>query len=153
MNWARVQNKYEVKRRRPFSSKKAIHIVLRSRYFSLRRAGNLKLIGDLLFHYAHRFGVKIYQNSVNTNHIHLILKADSRENLQAFLRVFAGQIAQRITGCVKGRKLKCSFWAKIAWSRIIEWGRGFKVACDYVYLNQRETLGLSHYRQRTILRL
>src|ERR1035437_8465007 len=87
---------------RPFFEKKSLHVVLRSRMPVLRHTRNRKLVSTLLPHYAEKFHVRIYQNSLNSNHLHLVLLTDEKKNLQFFLRTFAGQLAQRITGAVKG---------------------------------------------------
>ena len=114
----------------------------------LRQPIQLKLIGKLLFLYSKKFNVRVYQNSVNSNHLHLILFSMKKTNTQNFLRVFAGQVAQQITHSIKGQKLKLSFWIKIAWSRIVEWGRAFNTLIKYVFQNQMESLGLVTYRER-----
>ena len=125
-----------------------MHVVLRSQCSLLRLKKNRKVISDLLSQYSNRFNIRIYQNSLNSNHIHLVCLAKERRHLQNFLRVFAGQVAQCITGCKKGNALNIPFWSKIAWSRIVEWGRAFKIAINYVMQNQMEALGIIPYTPR-----
>lgn len=124
------------------------HLVLRARFPILRLKRNKAVISDLLFGLSQKFKVKIYNNSLNSNHIHLLVKAENPKDLQDFLRVLAGQIAQRITGAVRGRKNKFSFWLKPTWKRIVQWGRDFVNLHQYIYQNQLETLGLVAYRHR-----
>jgi hypothetical protein len=64
------------------------------------------------------------------------------------LEVFGGQIAQRITGAIRGKKNKFSFWLKPVWKRIVNWGRDFSNLHQYIYQNQLETLGLIAYQPR-----
>jgi REP element-mobilizing transposase RayT len=130
------------------SMNKAEHVVLRSRYSVLRFKKNKSLISRLLFEGAEKFQVKIYNNSLNSNHIHLLVKAPSQKNLHDFLRFLAGQIAQRITGAVRGKKNRFSFWLKPVWKRIVHWGRDFLNLHLYIYQNQLETLGLIAYQLR-----
>ncbi|NDC25263.1 MAG: hypothetical protein EB078_08210 [Proteobacteria bacterium] len=105
--------------------KNAAHVVLRARLPVLRLKKNKTLISQLLCETAERFQVKIYNNSLNSNHIHLLVTAKTQKHLHDFLRVLTGQIAQRITGAVRGRKNKLAFWLKPAWKRIVHWGRDF----------------------------
>jgi len=126
----------------------AEHVVLRSRFSVLRLKKNNSLISGLLFEGAEKFQVKIYNNSLNSNHIHLLVKAPSQKNLHDFLRFLAGQIAQRITGAVRGKKNRFSFWLKPIWRRLVHWGRDFFNLQRYIYQNQLETLGLIAYQVR-----
>ena len=128
--------------------KNAEHLVLRARRPVLRMTKNRALISQLLFETSERFQVKIYNNTLNSNHIHLLVKAPGQKNLHDFLRVLTGQIAQRITGAVRGKKNPLSFWLKPAWKRIVHWGRDFSNLHRYLYQNQLETLGLVPYQPR-----
>jgi len=112
------------------------HLVLRARHPVLRLKRNKAIISALLFEISERFGVRIYNNSLNSNHIHLLVKAKTQKDLHDFLRVLAGQIAQKITGAVRGRKNRFSFWLKPAWKRIVHWGRDFLNLNKYIYQNQ-----------------
>ena len=77
------------------------HLVLRARLPVLRLKRNKAIISQLFFELSEKFQVKIYNNSLNSNHIHLLVKAKTQKDLHGFLRVLAGQIAQKITGAVK----------------------------------------------------
>jgi REP element-mobilizing transposase RayT len=128
--------------------KQAEHVILRARYSVLRLKKNKSLISGLLFEGAEKFQVKVYNNSLNSNHIHLLVKAPSQKNLHDFLRFLAGQIAQKITGAVRGKKNRFSFWLNPIWRRIVYWGRDFLNLHRYIYQNQLETLGLIAYQRR-----
>jgi hypothetical protein len=125
------------------------HLVLKSRIPVLRLKRNKTIISSLLLEISERFQVKVYNNSLNSNHIHLLVKSQTQKDLQDFLRVLAGQIAQRITGAVRGKKNKLSFCLKSAWKRMVHWGRDFLNIQKYIYQNQLETLGLIPYQPRT----
>jgi len=60
--------------------KQSEHVVLRARYSVLRLKKNKSLISGLLFEGAEKFQVTIYNNSLNSNHIHLLLKARLEKN-------------------------------------------------------------------------
>jgi hypothetical protein len=75
------------------------------------------------------------------NHLHLIVKAGQRENLQKFLRGFAGQTSMGVLGGKKGHKTG-RFWDTTAYSRVVKaWGRAFDALKRYVHKNQIEALG------------
>jgi REP element-mobilizing transposase RayT len=124
------------------------HLVLKSRLPILKLKRNKALIANLLFKTSERFRIKIYNNSLNSNHIHLLVKAQNQKDLHNFLRLFAGQVAQRISHAVKGKKNSNSFWLKPVWKRIVHWGRDFLNLHNYIYRNQLETLGLIPYLPR-----
>lgn len=128
--------------------KKSHHLVLRARLPVLRLKRNKALISALLLEISEKFQVKIYNNSLNSNHIHLLVKAQTQKDIQDFLRVLAGQIAQKVTGAVRGKKNKLGFWLKPAWKRMVHWGRDFFNLQKYIYQNQLETLGLIAYKPR-----
>lgn len=124
------------------------HLVLRARLPILRLKKNRALISQLLVTISKRFQVKIYNNSLNSNHLHLLVKAPTQKALQDFTRVLAGQIAQRMTKAVRGKKNKFSFWLKPAWKRVVRWGRDFLGLTQYIYKNQLESLGFIAYQPR-----
>ena len=103
-------------------TKYSVHLVLRARLPVLRLRKNKAIVSQLLCETAEKFQVKIYNNSLNSNHIHLLVKAPTQKSLYDFLRVLTGQIAQRITGAVRGKKNELSFWLRPAWKRMVNWG-------------------------------
>ncbi len=102
------------KQSRPFSSRKPLHVTFRSSRargpWSLRRKVHEAAIAEELDRAAQRFGVKIYEKAVAATHLHLLLRARSREGLQNFLRCIGGRIAQRVTGACRGRPCPEGFW-------------------------------------------
>ncbi|MFM8269071.1 MAG: transposase [Pseudomonadota bacterium] len=128
--------------------KRSEHLVLRARLPVLRLKRNKAIISALLLELSQKFRVRIYNNSLNSNHIHLLVKASHPKDLHDFLRVLTGQIAQRITGAVRGKKNRVSFWLKPVWKRIVHWGRDFLGLHQYIYQNQLESLGLTAYQPR-----
>ena len=126
------------KSRRPLDSKKPLHIVLRAvgnKPFFLHQD---PLINKIIEKWAARFAVKIYESSVNANHLHLVIGFNHRNLYQYFVSALSGQIAQLL-------KMK---WEFRPFTRIIEWGRDFKSACAYVIKNQKEAWGIINYQPR-----
>ena len=87
---------------RPLSSKDSIHFVLRSSWamgsdsFLSRR--NRRSVDLLITRFAKKFGVKIYQKAIQTNHIHLLLRITDRTLYKAFIRALSGKIASHVMG-------------------------------------------------------
>ncbi len=143
------------KQARPFSSHRPMHLVLRSSRargsWSLRRKVNETAIAEEIEEAARRFGVKIYERATTETHLHLLVRARSRESLSNFLRVVGGRVAQRVTGAHKGQPCQ-GFWDEAAWSRVVAWGRDFNSVRAYVLLNLFETMGLVPLRSRRTTR-
>jgi hypothetical protein len=81
------------------------------------------LVNGLLKRLTRSYRITVYRFSNNGNHLHLLVRAYDRRGFKDFLRVFAGQLAQRITGAVKGKKLSGRFWDLTPFTQIVEWGR------------------------------
>lgn len=78
---------------RPLSTRKPIHVVMRSdiarRAMSLRAYKNRIRVQEIIKKYAIKFNVRIYEQSVNSNHVHISLRVKSRKSFQDFLRTVA----------------------------------------------------------------
>lgn len=154
---------------RPLDSKKPVHLVLRSDLAKGSRSlmRNQQIVLRVLQKFSYRFQIRIYEKAICGNHIHLVVKAKSRRNLQNFFRVFAGQIAQEIlhkfplqkheakafVGVPGGTpkmhpKNQRTFWSLVLYSRIVSWGRDFNGVKNYVIQNVKEALGLIPYKER-----
>src|SRR4051812_31400799 len=118
------------KSERPFHPKLALHVTMRAAKArgssSLLHQSHKYRVTDLLYRSARNHRVRVYRFANVGTHIHLLLQARDRKGLRAFLRQFAGGVAQVVTGSVKGRPQK--FWDSTAWSKMINWGRHFKAA-------------------------
>lgn len=130
---------------RPFDPKKAMHVVLRSSRakgtWSLLHPKNKLHIHRIIYETADRCGVRIYRFVNVGNHIHLLFRAKSRKNFQTFLRIISGIIATLVTGATKANPVG-KFWDKLAYSRIVSWGREFKALHAYLIKNLLEALGV-----------
>ncbi len=90
------------KSKRPLSTKDSIHLVLRSEWamgkdsFLARR--NHQAIKHILIRFSKKFGVRIYQQAINSNHIHLLLRITNRTLYTAFIKAVSGQIASHTMG-------------------------------------------------------
>ena len=104
--------------------------------------GNRGRIYVLMTEIAERYGVKVYRFENVGNHLHLLISVQSRRQFQTFLRVLAGQVVFLVTGAKKGNAVG-KFWDKLAFSRIVNWGRDFANVSHYFFKNAWESFGLS----------
>jgi REP element-mobilizing transposase RayT len=130
---------------RPIATKKTMHLVLRATAargkYSMLRPVNARFVETTLEYVSRRHHVRVYEFANVGNHLHLLVRASTREGFKNFLRVLAGRIAQRVTGARKGKPWGGRFWDLLVFSRIVEWGRAFATARGYVFQNELEALG------------
>ena len=162
---------------RPLSSKDSIHFVLRSEWAlgkdSFLVLRNKKTIESIIKKFAKKFGVKIYQQAVTSNHLHLLLKITNRYLYRSFIKAISGMIASHVMGqqsfklFAKSRRLSLAgggvtetqtsdkskdkaqgFWQFRPFSRVVNWGRDFKNCTAYLKQNVLEALGFIPYTVR-----
>ncbi len=154
---------------RPLNMKLAHHLTLKSDLASGGRCllKHKDLINHILMKAARRFGVTVYNHAVAGNHLHVLVKGRTRIGLQNFFRVFAGHTAQQILiecplpkerggaltiSMAKGRppcaKNQRKFWSFLIYSRIITWGREYKIVYKYIVQNTLEALKIIAYQPR-----
>ena len=131
---------------RPMDPKRPLHIVMRALQArgprSMLTRANSQKVDALVHRYARQFQVRIFNYSNVGNHLHLLVQGKHRRQLQAFLRVLPGQLAQALTGAKKGRKLASRFWDLLAFSRVVEWGRSLQILRRYIAKNDLEAAGI-----------
>lgn len=137
--------------RRPLSTKKPIHLVLKSDVargaMSLRTSKNYAKVSEIIKKYAVRFEQRVYKYSINANHIHIVVRTKTKKSFQDFLRVLAGLIARHVLVAERGSG-KGKFWAALAFTRVSEWGKAFRSLKMYVVQNILEAAGVIEYRVR-----
>ena len=129
---------------RPLDPKRTIHLVLKSSQArgeqSFLQTRYTKRIQLLVEQTARCYGIKIYQYANVGNHLHLLIKTQTRLAFQNFLRIIAGKIAILVTRAKKGQK-KGKFWDKLAFTRVVNWGKDFSNLTKYFIKNQIESFG------------
>ncbi|MBY0385291.1 transposase [bacterium] len=123
---------------RALDSRKPMHLVLKSKK-SIILFRHQKKLQTVLRKQAKIFGVKIYSETVQSDHWHLFIKITNRRLYRGFIRSVTGIIA-RILG--KG------IWDLAPYSRIVQWGRDFGNVKDYFLLNECEANRLVPYAIR-----
>lgn len=165
--------------RRPLNLKQSHHITMKSHHAIGARSlfRHKKMILKIIRKFSARFRVKVYDYAIQGNHIHMLVKAKTREELQNFFRVVAGHTAQKIlqehplkqdaggapgqsdvrssggAPSRRGRGKGCAknqrkFWSYLLYSRIVSWGRDFKNVIAYIEKNTLELLQLIAYQPR-----
>ncbi len=151
------------KSKRPLTTRNAFHVTLRSDLATGKRSllRHKNLIYRILNKASRRFGVKIYQQAICGNHIHLLIRGRYRFAIQNFFRVVAGHIAQKILELQplppfekkRGNALKPGmnesyrrkFWGALVYSRMVRWGRDFSNVVNYIERNVLEAIGWIPY--------
>jgi REP element-mobilizing transposase RayT len=121
------------KEKRPISTKRSMHLVMRSSYAKgnnslLKRERKIREIIDTQ---GKAFGVKVYRQANGGNHLHLIVLPRSRNAFIGFIRAISGLITRAVLNTEKGRSLGFRFWDRRPFTRIVEWGREFKVVSTH----------------------
>lgn len=157
--------------RRPLDVSRPVHLVLKSELATGDR--NLKnhrrVVLRILIQYSKHFRIRVYEKAICGNHIHCLVRARSKRQFQGFFRVLAGQIAQEILelhplsekergyqnrlagGTPESEphpKNKRSFWALLAYTRIVRGGYDFRNVRNYIIRNVLETERIIPYKAR-----
>jgi len=127
---------------RPLSTKKSLHVVLKSdkargKYSFLTPTNKLK-VDRILKEKSKKFGVKILSLANVGNHLHLKIKISTRETFQKFLIATTALIAREITGARKGKPFG-KFWSGLAFTRVINSRREELIIDGYITANQIES--------------
>ena len=151
------------KSKRPLTTRNPFHVTLRSELATGKRSllRHKNLIYKVLNKASRRFGIKIYQQAICGNHIHLLVRGRYRFAIQNFFRVVAGHIAQkilenqpllpneRIRGNAqkngKNTAYKRKFWGALLYSRMVRWGRDYSNVVNYIERNVLEAIGWIPY--------
>ena len=133
---------------RPFTPNTPLHVVLKATRakgkWALTHRKNNSKITAMVYVYAARFKVRVFQFGNAGNHIHLLLQAKERKHLADFLRVLAGRIAVTVTGARKHIKKVGKFWDYLSFSRLVAWGNDFFRVRHYVLKNEWEGISPEH---------
>lgn len=143
-----TNNKFE----RPFSDRFAIHVTMRSQIATGDRSLTLPRTRNWLKGYvpalASRMRIQLYRWSINSSHLHIVLRAHDRKSFQSFLRTVASRTARFVLNAEKGRGKKIRFWAKRPYSRLLTWGRELSNVIRYIGRNIQEAAGDMRYVPR-----
>lgn len=125
------------KTRRPLSSKRPLHCVLKSKLNVL--FANKEWIERNARRLSDKFCITAYAIAVNHDHIHLVLRIPGRREYKAFLRSLTSLLA---------RKFGKGLFSLLPFTRVAAWGRDFRSLLDYLRKNREEAEGIRPYEER-----
>lgn len=135
---------------RPIDTKRPMHLVLRSTQAIGRQSflspRHTKRVSQTIKHFADRNGIRLYQVGNSGNHLHLLIRVTNRHTWKRFIRGLTSALAYTVGAYRKGSKLQTKFWDFRPFTRVVEWGRDYRLQRDYVLLNALEALGVVPYR-------
>lgn len=109
---------------RPLSTKRPIHVVVRSEQargrWSFLGFKNRIMVEHVVRQQAKRYAVLIQDFANGGNHLHIKIKGGTRTGIQNFLRTITNLIARKITGARRGAKLTKRFWDGLAFTRVLK---------------------------------
>lgn len=134
--------------KRPISTKKPMHLVLRSSFakgsFSMQQSKNRNRIKAVVNKLSNRFSIKVYRFANSGNHLHMLVHPSSRQAYLHFIRALSGIIARIVLNAERGSASMIDrFWDSRPFTRIVEWGKEFAVVRNYIDLNTLEAIGFS----------
>jgi len=134
-------NRGKRKVRRPFDTKKPLHLVMGSSKargsLNLLRVEHRLTLEKILRKQSKKFGVKIERYANVGNHLHFLLRCSNRKNFQAFLKSIAAMIARAVTKARRGRPFG-KFWDALAYTRIVISKKALAIARKYIEANHIE---------------
>ncbi|WP_413582190.1 transposase [Bdellovibrio sp. HCB288] len=137
---------------RPLSGKDPIHLVFKVNIKAvkggLRSSKNFNLMTLLLKRYSYKFFVKVEQFSIQRDHIHLLIRGGRRSQIQSFLRVVAGQFAQRLTDTPNTKNDGPRVWKHRPYTRVVKGHRAWVTVRNYIQLNECEAKGRPYSKTR-----
>lgn len=167
------------RKRRPLSCAHPLHVVFKVhrsvlRRGSLREPKSFALMQKIVAQYARRFFVKVEQISVQSNHIHCLIRTSRRSQFHYFFRVVTGQIAQqlqqrgwlrqarvtdtptatnaaaKVATLKKQKTQKIVLWMHRPFSRVVKGWCAYRIVRNYIQLNEKEALGKIPYRKERL---
>lgn len=144
-----LRKKSSERRARPLSTRRAMHVVLRSDKakgsHSLRK--HAPRVDRILRRLSKKFNVRVTSMANVGNHIHIALRISNEDTWRQFISGFAGGIAKAV-GYSRAAGDGQPFWNSRPFTRVVAWGEAFEILKDYITLNTLEALGLVPLRQK-----
>jgi hypothetical protein len=128
------------KTQRPLSTKKPIHLVLKSTGSNHFTPGN-RTIENIIRKQAEKYKIKIYRFSLVWSHAHITIYFTDRAHYKAFIRTTTANLMRYFSKKL-GKALKGLFDLR-PYTRILEWGKDFQNIFDYHDKNDMEARGMS----------
>lgn len=138
------------KKKRPFRKNRAVHVIFRSQSLggtrTLNRQTRKSFIESLLRKKSFRYGARLFRFSINSNHIHVLIRFGSRRAQANFLRDFAGSLALWIR---RQFLLKKKIWDARPFTSVVG-AKAFLKIVAYIEKNRKESSGAWAYERRPV---
>jgi hypothetical protein len=121
---------------RPLATNRPLHLVLKAG-ISLGR--HEALVTRKVKRLVERFSCRVYDCAVAPDHVHLALLIPGRREYRAFIRSLSGLLA---------RKIQKGLFVLLPFTRVVSWGRDFRLLKSYIRKNQEEASGARPYEPR-----
>lgn len=125
------------KSKRPLSTKKPMHLVLKSGKakgaFAFRPSDQKMKM--LVVKMANKFEIKLYTCSLNWSHAHLVIRIPGRRQYNSFIRALTGAMVLKL-GAAKG------FFTLRPFTKVGTWGRQMRNWLNYSDKNEMQAWGL-----------
>lgn len=130
------------KEKRPLSTKKPMHLILKSEKASaqLSFVNHRRIIENIFYKLSTRYGVKVAKLAVNFNHIHVVIHFKSIHSYKSWIRHLTAEMVREISR--RTQSLLKGFFTHRPFTRILEWGKDYRNALDYLDLNLMEVVGM-----------
>jgi len=137
---------YNPSQKRPINCQKALHTVIKSSLAkgtqSLKALHNEEMVWQIISQQAAKNDIKLYSYANAGNHLHMLLRAKTRESYVKFIRAITGLIARHVLKAERGRAQNKKFWDARPFTRIVHFGRhDFHKVKKYLLRNTLETIG------------
>jgi REP element-mobilizing transposase RayT len=136
------------RRARPLSTKHAIHLVLKSQWAygekSLLHERNCERVTRIVHRQAKRTGVRIYHFVNVGNHLHLVIRIQSKvlfkgkHDFHSFIRAISGLIARQALKAERNSAKNVKFWVARPFTRLISWGIDYNFVTRYMGKNRSQ---------------
>ncbi len=140
------------KTKRPFSSRHYTHLILKSSkakgVYSFLATKNQRRVNEAVRRLAAHFGVELREYANVGNHLHLLVKANRREQISGYLRALSGVLVRIVMNCQKGSPMRAAgqrenggkFWDGRPYTKIVAIGlKPFRGIREYIEKNRRQT--------------
>lgn len=133
------------KSKRPISTKKPMHLILKSSNargkFAL--APSNRQMEALIYKMGRRFGLKMYSVAMNWSHAHFVIRVWDRKSYKKFIRALTGAMVLLL-------KAPKGFFDLKPYTKIGTWGQQLRNWISYSEKNQMQArgLGLQHFQKR-----
>ncbi len=125
---------------RPLSTKKPVHMVMKSKLAKGERAFTktkiAKQIDEVVKKLATENNIKLQRFANGGDHLHFVMNISSRKSFNIFLRAVSGLIARITLGAERGSPVDKQFWDHKPYTKILESSEDIKAVSSI--MNQRK---------------